>query len=294
MEKIPVLVISEKSDVATETLCFECGVSDFIHKPYNPALVKKRVGNVYNLLKYRDELEEKVFKQTQALQRQYNQLCLQSEKLKRTNEHIIDVLGAVVEGRDAESGEHIKRVKRFTGILAREVMRLFPEYGLNEQKIEVIVKTSALHDVGKIAISDAILLKPARLTHDEFEIMKTHTIRGDEILNYLKDVWDEDYLQTARDICRYHHERYDGRGYPAGLVGDEIPISAQIVSVADVYDALVSIRCYKRSFGKDEAFNMILNGDCGVFSPKIMQCFVNVRSEFEGLSDSEKEAEKAL
>jgi putative two-component system response regulator len=284
-EKVPVLVIGDEKDVERETLCFEHGVSDFIHKPFDNTLVKKRVANVYNLFRYKSELEEKVSQQTETLRQQFNQLRAQSDKLKRTNEHIIDILGAVVEGRDAESGEHIKRVKGFTGILAREVMRLYPEYELNDEKIEIIVKTSALHDIGKIAISDAILLKPARLTPEEFEIMKTHTLRGDEILDYLEDVWDDSYQQTARDICRYHHEKYDGKGYPCGLVGDQIPISAQIVSLADVYDALVSIRVYKRSFTKEEAFNMIMEGACGTFSPKILQCFINVRKQFEQIGE---------
>jgi putative two-component system response regulator len=288
LDKIPVLVISDESNVTAERLCFERGVSDFIHKPFDNTLVLKRVTNVYTLFRYKNELEERVYLQNQTLQKQFNQLRAQSDKLRKTNEQIIDILGAVIEGRDAESGEHIKRVKGFTEILAREVMRLYPEYQLTEEKIEIIVKTSALHDVGKIAIPDTILLKPARLTPEEFEIMKTHTLKGDEILDYLEGVWDDDYQTTAREICRFHHERFDGKGYPCGLVGDNIPISAQIVSIADVYDALVSIRVYKRSFTKEEAFNMILNGDCGTFSPKIIQCFINVKKAFEEVKIEEK------
>lgn len=285
MDKIPVLIISGETAVATEKKCFEHGVSDFIRKPFDNMLVKKRVSNVFNLFQYQNELENKVEKQTEALRRQFKLLQLQTEKLKKSNENIIDILGTVVECRDLESGEHIKRVKGFTEILAKEVMKEYPEYGLTEKKIEVIVVSSSLHDVGKIAIPDNILLKPGRLTDDEFEYMKSHTTRGSEILSHLTDVWDEEYQKTCYEICRHHHERYDGKGYPDGLKEDEIPISAQIVSIADVYDALVSERVYKSAYSKEEAFRMIVTGACGIFSPKLLECFRNVRNEYEKLAD---------
>jgi putative two-component system response regulator len=147
----------------------------------------------------------------------------------------------------------------------------------------MIVSTSSLHDVGKISIPDNVLLKPGKLTQEEYEYMKSHTTRGSEILSEFKDIWDDEYRKTSYEICRYHHERYDGRGYPDGLKGDEIPISAQIVSIADVYDALVSERVYKSAYTKDEAFHMIVTGECGVFSPKLLECFRNVKKDFEAL-----------
>lgn len=284
MEKIPVLIISGETSVQTEKQCFEYGVSDFIRKPFDNTLVKKRVSNITSLFQYQNELEEKVEKQTETLRRQYKLLQIQAEKLHKSNESVIDILGTVVEYRNLESGEHIKRVKGFTEILARELMKEYPEYGLTEKKIEMIVIASSLHDLGKIAIPDNILLKPAKLTEEEFEYMKSHTTRGSEILNNFKGVWDEDYQKVSYEICRHHHERYDGKGYPDGLAGEEIPISAQIVSIADVYDALVSERVYKNAFTKEEAFHMIVTGECGIFSPKLLECFRNTRKDFEKLA----------
>lgn len=285
MEKIPVLIISGETAVKTEKECFEYGVSDFIRKPFDNTLVKKRVNNIVSLFQYQNELEEKVAKQTAALERQYKLLQLQAEKLKKSNENIIEILGTVVEYRHLESGEHIKRVKGFTEILAREAMKEYPEYGLTDLKIEMIVNASSLHDVGKIAIPDNILLKPGKLTEMEYEYMKSHTTRGSEILAHFEKVWDEDYRKVSYEICRHHHERYDGKGYPDGLAGEQIPLSAQLVSIADVYDALVSERTYKSAFSKEEAFHMIVTGECGVFSPKLLECLRNVKEEYEKLAD---------
>lgn len=288
LDKIPVLVITGERGIEVESKCFEIGIADFIHKPFEPTLIKKRVRNAVDLFSYKNNLEEKVASQTETLRKQYKLLQVQAEKLKETNVRIIDILGTVVEGRNMESGEHIKRVKGFTEILAHELKREYPEYGLTDPYIEVIVTASSLHDIGKISIPDNILLKPGRLTKEEFEEMKLHTVKGCDILNAIEDIWDDSYRKVSYEICRHHHERYDGRGYPDGLAGDEIPISAQIVSVADVYDALVCERCYKDAIPKDKAFHMIQNGECGVFSPKLMECFKNVRSDFEKLADEMK------
>lgn len=288
IEKLPVLIISGETAIKAEKKCFEYGVSDFIKKPFDNFLVKRRVSNVVNLFQYQNELEKKVEKQTETLRKQYRLLQMQAEKLHKSNENIVDILGTVVEYRNLESGEHIQRVKGFTEILAKELMKEYPEYGLTEQQIHTIVTASSLHDVGKIAIPDHILMKPGRLTKEEFEYMKSHTTRGSEIIAHIKDVWEEDYQKVGYEICRHHHERYDGKGYPDGLAGEDIPISAQIVSVADVYDALVSERVYKSAYSKDEAFHMIVTGECGVFSPKLLECFRNVRKEFEELADRQK------
>lgn len=289
LKKIPVLIISGETAVKTEKKCFECGVSDFIRKPFDNALVRKRVENIAKLFQYKDSLEEKVEKQTATLRQQYKMLQVQAEKIHKRNESIVDILGTVVEYRNLENGEHIKRVKGFTALLANELMKEYPEYGLTEKKIETIVTASSLHDIGKIAIPDSILLKPGKLTAQEFEYMKSHTTRGSEILMDIKDVWEEDYREISYEICRYHHERYDGRGYPEGLVGEAIPISAQIVSLADVYDALVSERVYKNAYSKDEAFHMIVTGECGVFSPKLLECFRSVKKDFEALAEQQGE-----
>ncbi len=284
IEKIPILIISSERSVAIEKQCFHLGVSEFIHKPFDPLLVKTRVKNIVNLFVYKNNLESKVKRQTETVYRQYMVLKEQAKRLEESNEKIIDVLGTVVESRNLESGQHIKRVKGLTRILALQVMKDYPEYGLDEHKVEEIVMASSLHDVGKISIPDHILLKPGKLTDEEFVIMKSHTIKGCEIIDKVEGIWDEEHKRVSYEICRHHHERFDGRGYPDNLVGDDIPIAAQIVAVADVYDALVCERVYKKAFPKDIAFHMIMNGDCGTFSPKILNCFSQVKTEFEELA----------
>ena len=284
LKTIPVLVITAESKAEVESKCFEMGVSDFIRKPFDNAIVRNRVRNIVDLFSYKNHLEEKVEKQTETLKKQYKLLVMQAEKLKESNTRIIDILGTVVECRNLESGEHVKRVKGFTRILAEQMMADYPEYGLTKEKIDVIVSASSLHDIGKIAIPDSILLKPARLTKDEYEYMKSHTTRGCDVLNNVENVWDEAYSKASYDICRHHHERYDGKGYPDGLAGDAIPISAQLVGLADAYDALVSERVYKSAYSEDEAFRMIVSGECGVFSPKLLECFRKVKKQFEELN----------
>lgn len=282
--KIPVLVISGENSVSVEKECFNYGVSDFIHKPFNKEIVKKRVKNVTDLFLYKNNLEEKVQQQTETLQEKNELLQKQAKRLQENNVRIIEVLATVVEGRDMESGEHVQRVKGYTELLARQMMKDYPEYGLTEKRINVITEASALHDVGKIAIPDNILLKPGRLTSEEFECMKTHTTKGSEILKKIDGCWDEEYGETSYEICRYHHEKYDGKGYPDGLKGDDIPLAAQIVSIADIYDALVSERVYKKAVPKDRAYEMIVTGECGVFSPKLLDSFSRVKADFEKLA----------
>lgn len=230
------------------------------------------------------QLEKKIEEQTVVLKKALYTLREQAERLKKQNQNIIDMLGTVVEYRNLESGEHIQRVKGYTQILAECAMKEFPEYELTSDRIDTIVAASALHDVGKITIPDKILLKPGRLTKEEFEQMKTHTLRGCEILDAAEIDWEPESKKASYEICRHHHERYDGKGYPDGLKGEEIPLSAQLVSVADVYDALVNERCYKDAYSPDEAYYMILNGECGVFSPKLMTVFEKVREQFEELA----------
>lgn len=285
IKKIPILVISEESSEEAERHCLELGVADFIRRPFNGKVVKNRIRNTIDLYASKNKLEDRVAEQTETLNKQCRILRMQAEKLKKNNERIIEILGTVVENRNLESGQHIKRVKGLTKILARRIMKDYPEYGLDDAQIEKIVYASSLHDIGKIAISDKVLLKPGKLTDEEFEYMKSHTTKGCEIINSIEDIWDDDYRQTCYEICRHHHERYDGKGYPDGLKGDDIPISAQIVSIADVYDALVHERVYKDAIPKEEAYNMIIQGECGIFSPKLMECFRRSKTEFEKMAD---------
>lgn len=281
MDKIPVLVISGDNTVQNEKKCFDYGVSDFIGRPFNAILVKRRIQNMVSHFTYKNRLEEKVEEQTAVLREANKALKEQTERLEKRNQDIMDMLGAIVECRNLESGEHVKRVKGYTRILANEFGERYPEYHLDKHTIDMIVASSALHDLGKIAIPDNILMKPGKLTKEEFECMKTHTIRGYEIFETIDGDWEPVSKQITLDIIRHHHERYDGKGYPDGLRGDDIPISAQLVSLADVYDALISERCYKSAYTKEEAYNMITGGQCGVFSPKIMDVFKSVRDKFE-------------
>lgn len=272
MTTIPVLIISTEDSVLSERECFNEGVTDFIRKPFDAHLVRTRVNNVVNLFLYKEHLEETVEEQTGII--------------RRWNTNIIDFLGNVVESRNLESGLHIQRVKGYTKILAEELMEMYPEYGLTKKTVEIIVDASSLHDVGKIAIPDAILLKPGKLTEEEFIKMKEHTTLGGEFIKGVTDMWDEEYGKASYEIARYHHEKYDGKGYPEGLKGEDIPIAAQIVSVADIYDALVSARCYKNAYDQKTAFRMIIDGDCGEINPKLVHCLKNKISEFEELAKS--------
>ena len=290
---LPVIVISGEDSKDAEKRSMMLGASDYIRKPFDEFLVKRRVKNTADLYLYKKSLERKVQNQTNELHEQYLLLQEQAEKIRQTNERVVDILGTVVEYRNLESGEHIQRVKGFTRILAKELSAERPEYGLTQENIKEIVSASALHDIGKIAIPDHILLKPGRLTAEEFEIMKTHTAKGGEIIQQIEGVWDARNKKICYEICRHHHERYDGRGYPDGLKGEEIPIAAQIVSLADVYDALVSERVYKKPFPLDKAFEMILAGECGAFSPKLLDCFKKVRGEFEALAKQNSQGSAA-
>ncbi len=280
-KSLPVIMISGENAVEAELKAFDLGVNDFIHKPYESTIILRRVRNSLELFQSRKMLAKKVREQTEDIRKQNDLLTAQARKLKETNSKIIDILGTAVEFRHMESFEHVMRVKAFTRCIATQVMKDFPEYNLTENDVDVIASASPLHDLGKIAISDTILLKPGKLTKEEFEIMKTHTTKGCELLDRVdaEGIWDEEFGKVVYDICRSHHEKYDGKGYPDGLKGDEIPLSAQIVSVADVFDALICKRVYKDAYPLDVAEKMIIDGECGAFSPKIMQSFLNCRDE---------------
>ena len=307
LDKIPVLIISGETEEA-ERKCFDYGISDFIRKPFDARIVKKRVKNNAELFMYKEHLEEKVDEQTEALKEQNimlrNQaadldkqndklthqaelLVNQAQRLRKVNEDIIEAIGNIVEARNDESGFHIQRVKKYTEILGKKFLELYPDAGLTEEDLHIIVAASPLHDVGKIMIPDAILLKPGKLTKEEFDVIKTHPTLGAQLIEQKEGMWDEMYFNRIKEIAGSHHERYDGRGYPQGLKGEEIPLSAQLVSVADVYDALVNERPYKKAFSKEKTFEMITNGECGAFSPRMMECFKAARAEMEIFADGE-------
>ena len=289
LDKMPVLFINEREAAHLEHSPTKMGIYDFVHKPFVAEIVRRRVSNLTELFIYKRGLEQKVESQSVTMNKQFKLLKMQKEELNKSKQSIVDILATVVECRTLESNDHISRIKGYTEIIARRVMQDHPEAGLTEQMVDVIVSASALHDIGKIAIPDAILNKPGKLTKEEFDFMKSHTIRGADIVNNISGIWDEDYARISYEICRYHHERYDGRGYPDGLKGDAIPISAQCESIADVYDALVTESVYRAAYSKEEAFNMIVQGEAGVFAPYLLAAFRDSREEFEAFLEEHSE-----
>ncbi len=269
ISNVPVILITGEDDDEKELVGYGLGVSDLVKKPFNPDIIIRRVNNVVDLYSYKKDLEKKVDEQRGILESQ-------ELRLRQSNQFVIDALSTAVEFRSLESGEHINRVRTITRLLLENITDYYP---LSDEEIEIISSAAAMHDIGKIAIPDAVLMKPGKLTSDEYEMMKTHTIRGCEILASLNYTQDEEYYHFCYEICRHHHERWDGRGYPDGLKGDEISIWAQATSVADVYDALTSKRVYKDSYTHDQAIAMILGGECGVFNPRLMECLERISEQ---------------
>lgn len=273
LDKIPIILITSESVRNSEDKAYEYGVADVIHKPFYPDIVKRRTKNIIELYQNKANMEIR-------LKEQEEKLMEQEKKLHANNEFMIDALSSVVEFRSQETGDHIRRIKYFTRILLKYMDKYFPKYGLTPAQIDNIARASALHDIGKIAIPDSILLKPGKLTESEFETMKTHTTLGCEILESFRDNQTDEFFGYCYDICRHHHERWDGNGYPDHLVGDKIPLSAQIVSIVDVYDALVSERVYKDAYPNTQAYDMILSGECGQFAPDVLECFELAKEDF--------------
>ncbi len=263
---IPVFIITAANNEELLMEAYNIGAVDVITKPFMTNFLRCRVSNIIELYMHRNDLEDIVNEQL--------------ERLSRNNRSIVETLASIVEFRDCESGEHVKRIGNLTEIIIKNVIEMYPEYSMPHTEIQKIVLASALHDVGKISIPDRILNKPSRLTKEEFEIMKQHTVKGCEILKSMPEgMMDHDVYNYSYDICRHHHERWDGNGYPDRLVGDEISIWAQVVSVADVYDALTSHRVYKAAYEHETAMNMILNGECGTFNPKVINAFKHSQNE---------------
>lgn len=281
---IPVILILDSQSSHINKHHLSVPFCDVLNSPINPYIAKKRIANLIELFSTRTEMEDLVNAQTKKILEQNQRLKNQQKKINTINNDMLDTLSTVIEYRDVESGRHIHRIRRFTEALLRVFAERYPKYGLTEEKIELISSASSIHDIGKIAIPDSILLSPRRLTYDEFRIMKQHTIKGCEILEQLDAVEKNEYYRYCYDICRYHHEKWDGLGYPDGISGDRIPIWAQVVSMADCYDALTSERPYKTAFSHEQAVEMIRNGACGAFSDEMMECFTIVLPEFKALA----------
>jgi putative two-component system response regulator len=269
LKRIPVIFITT-SDSESEAL--SAGAVDFISKPFLPEIVKLRVKNQIELKNYSDSLEEMVAEKT--------------AEATSTLDNALQGLANVIEHRDLESGSHVKRTQLYCKALIDYLTESNSPYAeeLREEDPDIIVKAMALHDVGKIAIPDRILLKPGKLDPDEFEIMKTHTTRGKEIIGELGDVNNSLYLRHCEDICYSHHERWDGKGYPKGLKGDEIPLAARLASLADVYDALICARVYKAAIPYSDALKIIAGGRGTQFDPVLTDAVIQIQDRFQAIS----------
>lgn len=270
MDKIPVFLITANTSEESMSRGYRLGAMDIIEKPIVPYFVRRRVESVMELFAARERLSHVVELQGQKLRRQ-------EQEIADLNYSIIESLSTAIEFRSGESGEHVKRIRHLTELLLEELRKTGKkEYDFSDREIQEISQASILHDVGKIAISDLILNKPGKLTAEEFETMKTHTIMGCQVLEQIPKHKNNQLYQYAYDICRHHHERWDGRGYPDGLKGSKITVWSQVVSVADVFDALTNKRVYKPSIPVGEALEMIFKGECGAFNPEVLDSLERV------------------
>ncbi len=278
IEDIPVIIISAENGSAYVERAYDLGATDFISRPFDMAIVRRRVTNTLMLYTKQKQLVGLVARQVYENQ--------------KSNNLMINILSHIVEFRNGESGSHVLHIHTATELILNHLVKKTDKYKLSAADIAMIGTASSLHDIGKINIPEKILNKPGRLTKEEFDIMKTHTTIGAHILENLPFQQEEPLVKVSYEICRWHHERWDGRGYPDGLKGEEIPIAAQVVALADVYDAMTSERCYKKAFDHDTAVRMILNGECGTFNPLLMECLTEVADDLHrALTDNEAAAQ---
>ena len=277
IEEVPVILLTGGQTTSEEVQqAYALGVTDFIQRPCDDAIARQRIRNTIRLGAKQQKLAGAVAEQ-----------FYEKEK---TAGLMVSILSGVVEYRNGESGPHILHIKNMTRRLLEQLLKKTDRYQIALADIPMICNAAAFHDIGKIAIPDHILNKPGRLTPEEFAIMKTHSAIGAQLLTRMTRYKDEPLVQMTYSICRWHHERWDGHGYPDGLVGDQIPIETQVVSLADVYDALTSERCYKRAYTHEEAMKMILGGECGAFNPLLLECLQDLGEELRELGDIEKES----
>ena len=265
MDDIPVIIISGTDSTADICRAYDLGATDYIHRPFNTQVIYRRVSNTITLMAKQRRMAELVNRQI--------------DRTTKQQELMVDFLSRIIGYRSGESNPHFANISTLSALLLQALQKRKNHYGLTEQDCQLIATAAVFHDVGKIGIPESILLKPGKLTAKEFEVMKTHTLIGDNLIKSLEIYHDEPLLQMAAQICRWHHERYDGGGYPDGLKGEEIPICAQVVSIADAYDALMGARPYKPAFSSEKAIQMILNGECGVFNPVLVDCLLEVVSQ---------------
>lgn len=295
-EDLPVYVLSDDTSLKIEKSAYKAGAIDFSRKPFDSRLLERKVKKYAELFAVQETLHEtqaalnnalKNAGSAQAVASASPTLVMEEDVYYSRHNKLIELVGTLTELRNVENQQHVQRMKGLVKIMAKKMQEMYPEYNLTIEKINYIVTACSIHDLGKAAIKDAVLLKPGRFTDEEYEYMKSHTLRGIDLLDQVQGAWSPEFDVIAREVVRSHHEKFDGGGYPDGLKGDEIPISAQLVSIADTYDALVNDRVYKKAYPKDVAFNKIIVGDCGIFPPKILECFKACRDDWEAWENKE-------
>ena len=262
---IPVIMISAEHDQAFIVKAYKLGAVDYINRPFNSVIVRHKVDGIMRM--HNNEKNMVDIATSQIMEKHQN------------NNMMIHILSGIVEFRNGESGQHILNVQTLTDMFMRELVNMTDKYKISEEDMYMIPTAAALHDIGKISVPSSILNKPGALTNSEFTVMKAHTTEGYTMLRSIEAYKNDPLIQMASAVCRWHHERYDGKGYPDGIVGDDIPIAAQLVSLADVYDALTSERCYKRAYPHEMTMRMILKGECGTFNPILIECLKNLADE---------------
>ena len=272
IEDIPVIIISAEDGSEFISKAYSLGVTDYISRPFHTVVVQRRVENT--LLIYA--------KQKQLVRLVEDQIY----EREKTNTQMINILSNVIETRNQELGSHTLNVQIISNLLLKQLVRITDRYSLSNEDIVMISTLAAVHDIGKIKIPDMLLNKPGKLTDEEWVIMKSHTVEGDELLSNQALDQDSKFVRTARAICRWHHEKYDGGGYPDGLKGEQIPIAAQVVSMADVYEALTSDRCYKKAYTHEKALEMIYAGECGAFNPLLIKCLKAIAGTLKGILEN--------
>lgn len=278
LDRLPVFLITAEASDSVLKEAYSLGVMDVISKPVVPYVVRRRVQSVIELFQARRRLSRTVESQKERLLRQ-------AEEIIELNQGLVEALATAIEFRSEESGDHVRRIHDITKHL---LSRTELGSGLDQEEIEGIALAATLHDVGKIAVPDVILNKPGRLTVEEFEIMKTHTVQGAELLSRIPQLRCHRLYSYAVDIARHHHERWDGRGYPDGLKGDELSLWSQVVGLADVYDALSCKRVYKDAFPRRQVLEMIRGGQCGVFNPELLRYFFEIEEELSWIYRKEE------
>ena len=278
IDEIPVIMISAEESVDVMRKAYEMGITDYITRPFDSVIVKKRVQNTLELYANQKRL--------------INVVVDQVYEKEENNDIMLRILSNVLGSRNSESSEHILHIRTATKMMLRQLLKTTDAYHLTETDIAIITTASSLHDIGKIRIPEEILNKPGRLTDEEFKIMKTHSEIGASMIWDMHFLQDHPLVHTAWEICRWHHERWAGKGYPDGLKGEEIPISAQVVSIVDVYDALTSERCYKKAFDHDTAIQMILDGQCGQFNPILLKCLKELSIQLSKMLNKEMDDNK--